>query len=162
MFQPKCWSSLIMILGSSSLLEKSGHLHPLSMKEPPLDFQKVTETVLWNGRICCLGFIQDFSWRGHWLILLNTEVNFTVPRWILLWCVPNVRLCKMLWFRSVKCNSKRIYSAHSSMPNTDSIAFNGEVDNEMVRKAVLKKCVQIVLKSHHLGIFFKRTERAVC
>ncbi|KFP36620.1 hypothetical protein N324_03373, partial [Chlamydotis macqueenii] len=37
---PKCWSSLIMILGSSSLLEKSGHLHPLSLKEPPLDFQK--------------------------------------------------------------------------------------------------------------------------
>ncbi|KAK2533630.1 hypothetical protein Q9233_004844 [Columba guinea] len=39
-FQPKCWSSLIMILGSSSLLEKSGHLHPLSLKEPPLDFQR--------------------------------------------------------------------------------------------------------------------------
>ncbi|KFP58756.1 hypothetical protein N322_08151, partial [Cariama cristata] len=37
---PKSWSSLIMILGSSSLLEKSGHLHPLSLKEPPLDFQK--------------------------------------------------------------------------------------------------------------------------
>ncbi|KFV08225.1 hypothetical protein N339_09734, partial [Pterocles gutturalis] len=37
---PKCWSSLIMILGSSSLLEKSGHLLPLSLKEPPLDFQK--------------------------------------------------------------------------------------------------------------------------
>ncbi|KFZ58217.1 hypothetical protein N338_11927, partial [Podiceps cristatus] len=37
---PKCWSSLIMILGSSSFLEKSGHLHPLSLKEPPLDFQK--------------------------------------------------------------------------------------------------------------------------
>ncbi|KFQ18906.1 hypothetical protein N331_11949, partial [Merops nubicus] len=37
---PKCWSSLIMILGSSHLLEKSGHLHPLAMKEPPLDFQK--------------------------------------------------------------------------------------------------------------------------
>ncbi|XP_061849092.1 uncharacterized protein LOC104551532 [Colius striatus] len=37
---PKCWSSLIMILGSSSLLEKSGNLHPLSLKEPPLDFQK--------------------------------------------------------------------------------------------------------------------------
>ncbi|KFP93658.1 hypothetical protein N329_07663, partial [Haliaeetus albicilla] len=37
---PKCWSSLIMILGSSNLLEKSGHLHPLSLKEPPLDFQK--------------------------------------------------------------------------------------------------------------------------
>ncbi|XP_064887334.1 uncharacterized protein LOC102093801 isoform X1 [Columba livia] len=37
---PKCWSSLIMILGSSSLLEKSGHLHPLSLKEPPLDFQR--------------------------------------------------------------------------------------------------------------------------
>ncbi|XP_074914661.1 uncharacterized protein LOC142045258 isoform X4 [Buteo buteo] len=37
---PKCWSSLIMILGSSNFLEKSGHLHPLSLKEPPLDFQK--------------------------------------------------------------------------------------------------------------------------
>ncbi|XP_053937025.1 uncharacterized protein LOC128853764 [Cuculus canorus] len=37
---PKCWSSLIMILGSSNVLEKSGHLHPLSLKEPPLDFQK--------------------------------------------------------------------------------------------------------------------------
>ncbi|KFV03193.1 hypothetical protein N340_09820, partial [Tauraco erythrolophus] len=37
---PKCWSSLIMILGSSNLLEKSGHLHPLSLKEPPLDFQQ--------------------------------------------------------------------------------------------------------------------------
>ncbi|KFU94104.1 hypothetical protein M959_09458, partial [Chaetura pelagica] len=37
---PKCWSSLIMILGSSSLLERSGHLHPLTLKEPPLDFQK--------------------------------------------------------------------------------------------------------------------------
>ncbi|KFQ13665.1 hypothetical protein N330_04014, partial [Leptosomus discolor] len=37
---PKCWSSFIMILGSSNLLEKSGHLHPLSLKEPPLDFQK--------------------------------------------------------------------------------------------------------------------------
>lgn len=32
-----------MILGSSRLLEKSGHLHPLSLKEPPLDFQEVTE-----------------------------------------------------------------------------------------------------------------------
>ncbi|XP_055662766.1 uncharacterized protein LOC106112197 [Falco peregrinus] len=37
---PKCWSSFIMVLGSSSLLERSGHLHPLSLKEPPLDFQK--------------------------------------------------------------------------------------------------------------------------
>ncbi|XP_028940170.1 uncharacterized protein LOC104522908 [Antrostomus carolinensis] len=37
---PKCWSSLIMTLGSSNLLEKSGHLHPLSLKEPPLEFQK--------------------------------------------------------------------------------------------------------------------------
>ncbi|KFR11792.1 hypothetical protein N306_08136, partial [Opisthocomus hoazin] len=37
---PKCWSSLIMILGSSNLLEKTGHLHPLSLKEPPLEFQK--------------------------------------------------------------------------------------------------------------------------
>ncbi|XP_042654358.1 uncharacterized protein LOC104361264 isoform X2 [Tyto alba] len=37
---PKCWSSLIMTLGSSSFLEKSGRLHPLSLKEPPLDFQK--------------------------------------------------------------------------------------------------------------------------
>ncbi|KAM6352439.1 uncharacterized protein FN964_008491 isoform 2-T3 [Alca torda] len=37
---PKCWSCLIMILGSSDLLEKSGHLHALSLKEPPLDFQK--------------------------------------------------------------------------------------------------------------------------
>ncbi|KAM6320407.1 uncharacterized protein O3Q21_007200 [Podargus strigoides] len=37
---PKCWSSLIMILGSSNFLGKSGHLHPLSLKEPPLDFQK--------------------------------------------------------------------------------------------------------------------------
>lgn len=32
-----------MILGSSRLLEKNGHLHPLSLKEPPLDFQEVTE-----------------------------------------------------------------------------------------------------------------------
>ncbi|XP_010009398.1 PREDICTED: uncharacterized protein LOC104400390, partial [Nestor notabilis] len=37
---PKCWSTLIMILGSSNLLEKSGHLHPMALKEPPLDFQK--------------------------------------------------------------------------------------------------------------------------
>ncbi|XP_050173852.1 uncharacterized protein LOC126641330 isoform X2 [Myiozetetes cayanensis] len=37
---PKCWSSLIMVLGSSNLLAKSGHLHPLSLKEPPLDFQE--------------------------------------------------------------------------------------------------------------------------
>ncbi|XP_039238308.1 uncharacterized protein LOC114003810 isoform X1 [Pipra filicauda] len=37
---PKCWSSLIMVLGSSNLLAKSGHLNPLSLKEPPLDFQE--------------------------------------------------------------------------------------------------------------------------
>ncbi|XP_025939060.1 uncharacterized protein LOC112974380 isoform X3 [Apteryx rowi] len=37
---PKCWSSLIMILGSSSLLGKNGYLHPLSLKEPPLEFQE--------------------------------------------------------------------------------------------------------------------------
>ncbi|KAM9557792.1 uncharacterized protein ACIB01_008861 [Guaruba guarouba] len=37
---PKCWSTLIMILGSSNFLEKSGHLLPMSLKEPPLDFQK--------------------------------------------------------------------------------------------------------------------------
>ncbi|XP_014792029.1 PREDICTED: uncharacterized protein LOC106884847 isoform X2 [Calidris pugnax] len=37
---PKCWSSLIMILGSTCLLEKNGYLHPLTLREPPLDFQK--------------------------------------------------------------------------------------------------------------------------
>ncbi|XP_064009587.1 uncharacterized protein LOC135180776 [Pogoniulus pusillus] len=37
---PKCWSSLIMTLGSSSVLEKNGRLHPMCLKEPPLDFQE--------------------------------------------------------------------------------------------------------------------------
>ncbi|XP_064246334.1 uncharacterized protein LOC135281425 [Passer domesticus] len=36
----KCWSSFIMILGSSSLLEKRGHLLPLPLGEPPLGFQE--------------------------------------------------------------------------------------------------------------------------
>lgn len=30
-----------MILGSSDLLEKRGHLLPLSLEEPPLGFQEV-------------------------------------------------------------------------------------------------------------------------
>lgn len=44
-----------MILGSSSLLEKSGHLHPLSLKEPPLDFQRVRETRCETGESVVLG-----------------------------------------------------------------------------------------------------------
>ncbi|XP_068063366.1 uncharacterized protein [Anomalospiza imberbis] len=36
----KCWSSFIMILGSSDLLEKRGHLLPLALGEPPLGFQE--------------------------------------------------------------------------------------------------------------------------
>ncbi|XP_041892799.1 uncharacterized protein LOC121668778 [Corvus kubaryi] len=36
----KCWSSFIMILGSSDLLEKRGHLLPLPLEEPPLGFQE--------------------------------------------------------------------------------------------------------------------------
>ncbi|XP_062475018.1 uncharacterized protein LOC134163846 isoform X2 [Pezoporus occidentalis] len=37
---PKCWSTLVMILGSSSFLGKRGHLRPIFLREPPLDFQK--------------------------------------------------------------------------------------------------------------------------
>ncbi|XP_065540880.1 uncharacterized protein LOC136016985 [Lathamus discolor] len=37
---PKCWSTLVMILGSSNFLEKSGRLRPIYLREPPLDFQK--------------------------------------------------------------------------------------------------------------------------
>ncbi|XP_057227269.1 uncharacterized protein LOC130576538 [Malurus melanocephalus] len=35
----KCWSSFIMVLGSSNFLEKRGHLLPLTLEEPPLAFQ---------------------------------------------------------------------------------------------------------------------------
>ncbi|XP_068002593.1 uncharacterized protein [Melanerpes formicivorus] len=42
---PKCWSSLIMVLGSSSQLESNGHLQPLSLQEPPPDFQKAVLAV---------------------------------------------------------------------------------------------------------------------
>ncbi|XP_030315716.1 uncharacterized protein LOC103525477 isoform X1 [Calypte anna] len=59
---PKCWSSLIMILGSSNFLERSGHLHPLSLKEPPLDFQKGVLAV--SG-----GLLED----------LKAKVNVSLP-----------------------------------------------------------------------------------
>nr|XP_025036727.1 uncharacterized protein LOC102463364 [Pelodiscus sinensis] len=37
----KCWSTLILILGSSTTLEKTGHLFAVSLKEPPPDFQEM-------------------------------------------------------------------------------------------------------------------------
>ncbi|XP_061205038.1 uncharacterized protein LOC133210027 [Neopsephotus bourkii] len=36
---PKCWSTLIMVLGSSNSLGKRGHLRPVYLREPTLDFQ---------------------------------------------------------------------------------------------------------------------------
>lgn len=162
MFQPKCWSSLIMILGSSSLLEKSGHLHPLSLKEPPLDFQRVTETYCGTGEPV-LVFVRDFTWCGHWLILLNPEVNFTMPRPVLLWNVPNGRnALQYVRFRSIKCDGKQLKSACSSVPGTDSMAFSIEMDQitKWRGKQFRKKAVQIVLKSWYLSMFFTRTEVA--
>ncbi|KAJ7422528.1 hypothetical protein WISP_37472 [Willisornis vidua] len=37
---PTCWSSLIMVVGSSNVLNNSGQLQPLTLKQPPLDFQQ--------------------------------------------------------------------------------------------------------------------------
>ncbi|CAN8192163.1 unnamed protein product [Coccothraustes coccothraustes] len=58
----KCWSSFIMILGSSNFLEKRGHLLPLPLREPPLGFQ---ETVL--------------AASGDFLEDLKSGVNVSLP-----------------------------------------------------------------------------------
>uniref|UniRef100_A0A8C5IJF8 Uncharacterized protein n=1 Tax=Junco hyemalis TaxID=40217 RepID=A0A8C5IJF8_JUNHY len=58
----KCWSSFIMILGSSDLLEKRGHLIPLPLGEPPLSFQ---ENVL--------------AASGNFLEDLKSGVNVSLP-----------------------------------------------------------------------------------
>ncbi|XP_059717655.1 uncharacterized protein LOC132335284 [Haemorhous mexicanus] len=58
----KCWSSFIMILGSSNLLEKRGHLLPLPLGEPPLSFQ---ENVL--------------AASGNFLEDLKSGVNVSLP-----------------------------------------------------------------------------------
>uniref|UniRef100_H0Z8X3 Uncharacterized LOC115497185 n=1 Tax=Taeniopygia guttata TaxID=59729 RepID=H0Z8X3_TAEGU len=58
----KCWSSFIMILGSSDLLEKRGHLLPLALGEPPLGFQ---ENVL--------------AASGNFLEDLKSGVNVSLP-----------------------------------------------------------------------------------
>ncbi|XP_056358881.1 uncharacterized protein LOC130259030 [Oenanthe melanoleuca] len=58
----KCWSSFIMILGSSDLLEKRGNLLPLSLGEPPLGFQ---EKVL--------------AASGNFLEDLKSGVNVSLP-----------------------------------------------------------------------------------
>ncbi|XP_005054040.2 PREDICTED: uncharacterized protein LOC101820492 [Ficedula albicollis] len=58
----KCWSSFIMILGSSDLLEKRGNLLPLSLGEPPLAFQ---EKVL--------------AASGNFLEDLKSGVNVSLP-----------------------------------------------------------------------------------
>ncbi|KAI1233643.1 hypothetical protein IHE44_0004081 [Lamprotornis superbus] len=58
----KCWSSFIMILGSSDLLEKRGNLLPLSLGEPPLGFQ---ENVL--------------AASGNFLEDLKSGVNVSLP-----------------------------------------------------------------------------------
>ncbi|XP_030814053.1 uncharacterized protein LOC115909109 [Camarhynchus parvulus] len=58
----KCWSSFIMILGSSDLLEKRGHLLPLALGEPPLSFQ---ENVL--------------AASGNFLEDLKSGVNVSLP-----------------------------------------------------------------------------------
>ncbi|XP_025060451.1 uncharacterized protein LOC102368867 isoform X5 [Alligator sinensis] len=59
---PKCWSTFIMVLGSGTTLEKSGHLIPLSLKEPPLDFQEKVVSV-------CYGLLNE----------LKTKVNVSLP-----------------------------------------------------------------------------------
>ncbi|XP_074820969.1 uncharacterized protein LOC141994637 [Natator depressus] len=59
---PKCWSSLIMVLGSSTTLEKNGHLNAVSLKEPPHDFQEMVMSVS-----CVL------------LNELKTKVNVSLP-----------------------------------------------------------------------------------
>ncbi|XP_066053938.1 uncharacterized protein [Chamaea fasciata] len=58
----KCWSSFIMVLGSSDSLEKRGQLHPLCLEEPPLGFQ---ESVL--------------AASGNFLEDLKSGVNVTLP-----------------------------------------------------------------------------------
>ncbi|XP_014107891.1 PREDICTED: uncharacterized protein LOC102109056 [Pseudopodoces humilis] len=58
----KCWSSFIMILGSSNLLEKRGNLLPLSLKEPPLSFQE-------NVLAASANFLKD----------LKSGVNVSLP-----------------------------------------------------------------------------------
>ncbi|XP_018771328.1 uncharacterized protein LOC103817825 [Serinus canaria] len=58
----KCWSSFIMVLGSSNLLEKRGHLLPLPLGEPPLSFQ---ENVL--------------AASGNFLEDLKSGVNVSLP-----------------------------------------------------------------------------------
>ncbi|XP_071427545.1 uncharacterized protein [Pithys albifrons albifrons] len=37
---PACWSSLIMAVGSSNTLNNSGELQPLTLNQPPMDFQQ--------------------------------------------------------------------------------------------------------------------------
>ncbi|XP_063270039.1 uncharacterized protein LOC134559322 isoform X2 [Prinia subflava] len=58
----KCWSSFIMVLGSSDLPEKRGELLPLSLEEPPLGFQ---ENVL--------------ATSGNFLEDLKSGVNVSLP-----------------------------------------------------------------------------------
>ncbi|RMC17562.1 hypothetical protein DUI87_05225 [Hirundo rustica rustica] len=58
----KCWSSFIMILASSCSLEKRGNLVPLSLEEPPLDFQENVLTATGN-------FLED----------LKSGVNVSLP-----------------------------------------------------------------------------------
>ncbi|XP_014741837.1 PREDICTED: uncharacterized protein LOC106859246, partial [Sturnus vulgaris] len=58
----KCWSSFIMVLGSSDLLEKRGNLLPLSLGEPPLGFQE-------NVLAASSNFLED----------LKSGVNVSLP-----------------------------------------------------------------------------------
>ncbi|XP_039934988.1 uncharacterized protein LOC120759614 [Hirundo rustica] len=58
----KCWSSFIMILASSCSLEKRGNVVPLSLEEPPLDFQENVLTATGN-------FLED----------LKSGVNVSLP-----------------------------------------------------------------------------------
>ncbi|XP_030901286.2 uncharacterized protein [Melopsittacus undulatus] len=45
---PKCWSTLIMILGSNKFLGKSGHLYPAPLREPSLDYQEEVLSASFN------------------------------------------------------------------------------------------------------------------